>query len=84
VVEGLQAAGLVRREADPADRRSVLVSLTEAGRGRLDELAAARRQAAEELFGRLGAADQRRLLGLLTTLDDRTDPPPDRTAQPAP
>ena len=69
VIEGLEEAGLVRRDTDPADRRSVLVSLTDAGRGSRDELAEARRQTAEELFGGLSADDQRRLLALLTALD---------------
>ena len=69
MVEGLEEAGLVRRETDPANRRSVLVGLTDAGRGTLDELAEARRETAEELFGGLDVADQRRLLALLTTLD---------------
>ena len=80
VVEGLADAGLVRRETDPADRRSVLVSLTGAGRGRLEELAQARRQTAEELFGSLDPADQRRLLTLLTRLDELA---PDPTGPPA-
>jgi DNA-binding MarR family transcriptional regulator len=69
VVEGLEEAGLVDRVTDPSDRRSVLVGLTDAGRGTLDELARARQETAEELFGGLDPADQRRLLALLTTLD---------------
>lgn len=69
VIEGLEELGLVRRETDPADRRSVLVGLTDAGRGTLNELAEARRETAEELFGGLDPDEQRRLLALLTTLD---------------
>jgi DNA-binding MarR family transcriptional regulator len=69
VVEGLEEMDLVRRQTDPANRRSVLVDLTDAGRGTLDELARARRETAEELFGGLDPDEQRRLLALLTALD---------------
>ena len=52
----------------------MLVSLTDAGRGTLDELAEARRQTAEELFGPLEQAEQRRLLDLLSRLDTTAHP----------
>lgn len=69
VVDGLVEAGLVERAPDPANRRSVLVELTDPGRGTLEELAEARRQTAEELFGSLSPTDQRQLLDLLTKVD---------------
>jgi DNA-binding MarR family transcriptional regulator len=75
VVEGLAEAGLVRRDTDPHDRRSVLVSLTDAGRGTLEELAAARHEVAEELFGALDPEQRRRLLALLTSLDQQHPTP---------
>ncbi len=69
VIEGLEEAGLVRRDTERAAGRAGLASLPDAGRATLDELAEARRQTAEELFGGLDAGDQRRLLALLTTVD---------------
>jgi len=46
LVDALQEAGLVERGADPGNRRSVLVTLTEAGRRMQREMAAARTSAA--------------------------------------
>lgn len=69
VVDGLVEAGLVERAADSANRRSVLVGLTDAGRGTLEELTQARRQTAEELFGSLSPDEQRQLLTLLTQVE---------------
>jgi DNA-binding MarR family transcriptional regulator len=74
MVDGLQKAGLTARAADPGDRRSVLVTLTDEGEHLLRRLAAARQAAARDVFGRL-RPDQRddlhTLLGsLLTDADD--------------
>ena len=68
MVDALEAAGLAGRHADPGDRRSVLVSLTPAGRRLLDGLEEARRGSAEAVFGGLAAAQRTELLGLLGAL----------------
>jgi DNA-binding MarR family transcriptional regulator len=54
VVGALEAAGLVTREPDPADARSVLVAATRSGRRLLAE---GRRRRVEALAERLGALD---------------------------
>ena len=71
LVDALEQAGLVERRADPENRRSLLVTLTDAGRAVQDDMAAARAQAGEELFGRLSAAERRQLARLL----DKVAPP---------
>jgi len=71
MVDALEAAGLVGRAVDRADRRSVLVSLTTAGRRLLDGLERARRGSAEEVFGSLAPAQRAELIGLLTQLCTR-------------
>jgi DNA-binding MarR family transcriptional regulator len=68
MVDGVEAAGLIARSADPGDRRSVLVSLTPGGHALLQRLDRARRATAEEIFGGLTGterADLARLLGAL-------------------
>jgi DNA-binding MarR family transcriptional regulator len=61
MVDALTEAGFVARLADPGDRRSVLVALSDEGRRLLDGLEAARRDSAEEVFGGLDP-DQRNQL----------------------
>jgi len=68
MVDALEAAGFVARHADPGDRRSVLVALSDDGRRLLDRLEAARRESAEEVFGGLDPAQRARLLVLLDAL----------------
>jgi DNA-binding MarR family transcriptional regulator len=71
MVDALEAAGFVARHADPGDRRSVLVALSDEGRRLLDRLEAARRESAEEVFGGLDPAQRRQLLALLGVLCER-------------
>jgi DNA-binding MarR family transcriptional regulator len=65
VVDALEGKGLVRRTADPADRRRNLVELTSAGRERLDAATAAS-DAAERAF--LSALDADAAAGLRAAL----------------
>lgn len=71
MVDALEAAGLVSRQADPGDRRSVLVGLTTAGNTLLARMDAARRESAEALFDHLTPAQQQQLLDLLTAVNEQ-------------
>lgn len=68
MVDGLEEAGLVRRQADPDDRRSVLVEPTAAGRLLLDRLDTARRATAAQAFSALSAEERATLAELLGRL----------------
>ena len=71
MIDALESAGLVERRPDPADRRSVRLGVTESGCGLLDRLRARREAMAEELCGRLTAAEQEELARILArVLDD--------------
>jgi DNA-binding MarR family transcriptional regulator len=72
LVDGVEAAGLVARHPDPGDRRSTFVALTTDGRLLLDRLEVARRESAEQAFGRLDPADRSILLRLLRDLTDES------------
>ncbi|MGP7996302.1 MAG: MarR family winged helix-turn-helix transcriptional regulator [Streptosporangiaceae bacterium] len=67
-VDRLAAAGLVRREPDPQDRRGVLVTLTPAGRARVDAALADLVKHEQALLTGLSPADRATLAGLLRVL----------------
>ncbi|MER6446428.1 MarR family transcriptional regulator [Streptomyces venezuelae] len=76
LVDGLEAAGCVRRAPDPANRRVIRIELTDTGRATLRRLRNARTDAAEEILAPL-TADQRDVLGGL--LNALSDAPAERT-----
>jgi len=71
VVDALEARGLVRRMADPGDRRATLVEVTETGGEILEAIRGASASEAERVFGRLSPADRADLARILSQL--RTD-----------
>lgn len=70
VVDALESRGLVRRRADPGDRRATLVEVTEPGVAILDAIRAVRGTEAERVFGRLSPADRADLARILRKLRD--------------
>jgi DNA-binding MarR family transcriptional regulator len=68
LLDGLESKTLVRRRADPADRRRNVVELTEKGRTLLDEATRASDVAEQRLLADLGDRDAARLRVLLERL----------------
>jgi DNA-binding MarR family transcriptional regulator len=68
VVDALQVRELVRRCADPGDRRATLVEVTEHGASVLAEIRATRGTEAGRIFGRLSPADRAELARILGQL----------------
>ncbi len=64
----MERDGLIKREADPADGRSSLVSLTKAAMTRIPEGRAILHQGNEEMLRGFSKAEVEVLLGLLTRL----------------
>lgn len=66
----LEADGFVARKRDPADRRRHVVTLTAAGKRRLDRAAEAQRQAEDAMFAGLSTEQRAQLRDLLIALRD--------------
>jgi DNA-binding MarR family transcriptional regulator len=64
----LEERGWVRRDVDPSDRRQVLVTLTEDGLRRADQLIAMKTETEQRLFGGLDRAVRERMADDLRTL----------------
>ena len=67
-LDRLELAGLVTRRLDPANRRSMLVTLTDAGRERVDTAVTAHVAHEERLLAALSPAERSLLDGILRAL----------------
>jgi DNA-binding MarR family transcriptional regulator len=67
-LDRLEAAGLIAREPDPADRRGTLITLTPAGRELIDTLTEAHLANERRILGGLSEDEQRELAKLLRKL----------------
>lgn len=76
VADALEDRGLVRRVADAADRRAVLVEVTDSGREFLRAWRTERRGQAERFLGVLPAADRAELVRILRLVADAAGPSP--------
>ena len=70
VVDALEAKDLVRRRADPGDRRATLVEVTEHGTDVLAAIRDTRGTEAGRVFGRLNPPDRAELARILAQLRD--------------
>jgi DNA-binding MarR family transcriptional regulator len=75
-IDRLAAAGLVRREPDPRDRRGVLVTLTERGKAAVDAALAGLLDRERKLLAGLDGEQRKVLADLLRTLLVPFDAPP--------
>jgi DNA-binding MarR family transcriptional regulator len=74
LMAALTADGLVERRADEADRRRNVVTITAAGRRRMEALGAAVAAAQDELLAPLSDAERDRLARLLARVVDHRRP----------
>ncbi|MTD16981.1 MarR family transcriptional regulator [Nakamurella sp. YIM 132087] len=70
VVDGLEAAGMVFRKANPADGRQVLVEITEQGASRMEEYVRLRQEWLAEQLVTLSARDREVLKRAATIMNE--------------
>jgi DNA-binding MarR family transcriptional regulator len=70
LVDTLERDGLATRQADPTDRRALLVALTSEGEAALTVARTARARLMKQVFGALDADDRATMARLLQTIDD--------------
>jgi DNA-binding MarR family transcriptional regulator len=75
LIDDLEKAGIVRREANPKDRRSHLIKLTAEGKGKQRKAMQAFDAAADEFFAPLSAGERRQMGAMLLRLVTRSDNP---------
>ncbi|MGO4306248.1 MarR family winged helix-turn-helix transcriptional regulator [Cupriavidus sp. RAF12] len=68
LVDQLSAAGLIRREVDPSDRRANVLSLTEAGDRMAEQIEVELKQLRAEVFAEVSEADMAATLRVLEAL----------------
>ena len=73
VADALESDGLVRRSANPTDRRSILLELTASGRAAADESLEPRLTKIGQLFDQLSPTARADLRRNLTTLVEAMD-----------
>ncbi|MFG3207785.1 MarR family winged helix-turn-helix transcriptional regulator [Streptomyces sp. NPDC048192] len=79
----LEAAHLVQRQRDPADRRRHVVTLTDLGRERFHQASLAQYETEDALFAALTPAERDQLRDLLIRIRDDLTAPHDHCATPA-
>ncbi len=70
-IDGLERDGLVRRTADPSDRRAKLISITDAGRAAIEGAEASKQAYIDTVFGALSPEECGEIVRLIGKLNDR-------------
>ncbi|SUU88814.1 MarR family transcriptional regulator [Aminobacter aminovorans] len=71
IVDLLAADGLITRSGDPGDRRAKILSLTDAGRSRVEEIERILERLRTDLLAAEDTAELKTALGVLTRLEQR-------------